>query len=640
MAKLSKKMKEEPTVYLDYYEKALQTCQSEYLHIPKYKITYGCLKLLKERTKTRKSLAQYFPTFSGDNTSTSTSCTISFNTQSQNAQEMTLTSDFQIENIHMEDILGSNENINYTNEITYYEPDDEERAKLIEFLEEELSKIYNNSFEKDKKVLYHKSIFRYCESLHQKELNCMNHIVLFFELENIVPDRPNKPRKYLFKDEGPAVSYLDRIGFDLGSKMDHYTVKYFTFLYQVVENSKNLTLLRTLYQRIYHNIETGNPSKYPLEMFEKIFVSLLEKCVSSPFENSSNENTDLEILYSSYILYLSTKEKDSDLMKTRSKLLETCYEKYSSSSNETNNSSPLNIEQIKEDCKKILAKKSKALAFKISSLNVSSLNSFVSSQKKSNKNEENNKRKTTETSSNENKSKQNTKNTEKKIANKKTKKTSEKQEEEVNFETDFNDLGLSIIDNNDPMIPSGFLSDVPLSLDSPGNSINTSSSNLNTKNSPNAKNKRKRSPKAPKGTNEKEYVVPKEVDEDNIVFPLPLSNTLVVENLGHIPDDPENFHKPSYIYPVGYKSYKVFKSYVNPKTKTKYHSSIHSVDNHPKFKLVVEDDPGTVYYGDSPSNVWSAAFSKFEKKTSCSGKNYFFQTFFIFIFVYLFFFYQ
>ncbi|KAF7732020.1 hypothetical protein EC973_007125 [Apophysomyces ossiformis] len=67
------------------------------------------------------------------------------------------------------------------------------------------------------------------------------------------------------------------------------------------------------------------------------------------------------------------------------------------------------------------------------------------------------------------------------------------------------------------------------------------------------------------------------------------------------------FHNQRYIYPVGYKVKKWYRSMVDPKSDTQYICEILDGGQEPIFRLEADDNPGDVYLGPTPTTVWTIA---------------------------------
>jgi hypothetical protein len=87
-------------------------------------------------------------------------------------------------------------------------------------------------------------------------------------------------------------------------------------------------------------------------------------------------------------------------------------------------------------------------------------------------------------------------------------------------------------------------------------------------------------------------------------FPLILSGgELTILSLGEvIPRAP--FVNEKHIWPVGYRSIRVFASMTSPSTRVKYHCEIINVDDKPVFRVTPEDEPENAISSSSPSGAW------------------------------------
>eukprot|EP01083_Nonionella_stella_P301791 1037302_1 len=105
------------------------------------------------------------------------------------------------------------------------------------------------------------------------------------------------------------------------------------------------------------------------------------------------------------------------------------------------------------------------------------------------------------------------------------------------------------------------------------------------------------------------------------------SNTVFVTHFGTIPDNASKADKycdKSYIYPIGFRAYRVHLSYKDPRQKTKYFMRI--CDNGmkgPLFEIYAEDDPTHVIQHKSLTTPWQTIIeniSKRAKEVKCDGQ--------------------
>lgn len=99
-------------------------------------------------------------------------------------------------------------------------------------------------------------------------------------------------------------------------------------------------------------------------------------------------------------------------------------------------------------------------------------------------------------------------------------------------------------------------------------------------------------------------------------MPLNLGD-LTIESLGSIvPQSPYITEK--HIWPVGFKSYRLFTSTINPEVQVKYFSEIIDGGDKPKFMVTAEDDPNNGIISHSPSGAWREVFKKAVHKNAGS----------------------
>lgn len=105
-----------------------------------------------------------------------------------------------------------------------------------------------------------------------------------------------------------------------------------------------------------------------------------------------------------------------------------------------------------------------------------------------------------------------------------------------------------------------------------------------------------------------------------ISFPLRLSSTLNLVNLGKVVYDRDTFHNDRYIYPAGYESEKLSFSIFNPAEKCWYRSLI--IDRglkEPVFRVEVKNNSKYYFEGNAPSNPWLAVLKAVDDKRKEMG---------------------
>ncbi|RCH96328.1 hypothetical protein CU097_003245 [Rhizopus azygosporus] len=90
-----------------------------------------------------------------------------------------------------------------------------------------------------------------------------------------------------------------------------------------------------------------------------------------------------------------------------------------------------------------------------------------------------------------------------------------------------------------------------------------------------------------------EYILPAEVDSWTVL------------SLGTVVWDRAAFHNQRYIYPVGYRVKKWYRSMVDPHSDTQYTCEILDGGEEPIFQLNADDNPNECWRGPTPTTVWT-----------------------------------
>lgn len=112
------------------------------------------------------------------------------------------------------------------------------------------------------------------------------------------------------------------------------------------------------------------------------------------------------------------------------------------------------------------------------------------------------------------------------------------------------------------------------------------------------------------------------------VLPLKVG-ILTLNNIGTIVWDNPAFHSSRYIYPVGFEITRPFGSAKNPSSQTLYTCRIKNNNGAPRFEIVAEDDPETVYSQATSTGAWTSVMREVnrvrnkEGSNSASGPDYF-----------------
>jgi N6-adenosine-specific RNA methylase IME4 len=113
-------------------------------------------------------------------------------------------------------------------------------------------------------------------------------------------------------------------------------------------------------------------------------------------------------------------------------------------------------------------------------------------------------------------------------------------------------------------------------------------------------------------------------------MPICISGVLTILSLGTVEYERNQYHTYRYIYPIGYKSKRVYTSYINPKVTTTYINEILDGGDKPLFRVTAKDDPNSCFSADSPSGCCVQVVKriddvKTEKRTNVtvSGPSFF-----------------
>ncbi|KAL0491809.1 hypothetical protein AKO1_010220 [Acrasis kona] len=115
------------------------------------------------------------------------------------------------------------------------------------------------------------------------------------------------------------------------------------------------------------------------------------------------------------------------------------------------------------------------------------------------------------------------------------------------------------------------------------------------------------------------------------LLPLELGTVLTITALGVIDYQRNDFHTERYIYPIGFKSERQYKSFTNPSDKVAYMCEIQDGTSGPIFKVTASDNPSIVFTSSTPTGcctplvkkVNDVAGSGKRSTTSVSGPEFF-----------------
>ncbi|CAO3591055.1 unnamed protein product [Absidia cylindrospora] len=145
----------------------------------------------------------------------------------------------------------------------------------------------------------------------------------------------------------------------------------------------------------------------------------------------------------------------------------------------------------------------------------------------------------------------------------------------------------------------------PISISSSSSVPNVLSTFTTTITTTNGRRK-KRDTKPPNTSDVRTFT---KVDQDKDgKYCLPVEiDSWTVYSLGYVVYDRPAFHNQRYIYPVGYKVKKWYRSMIDPKSDTQYVCEILDGGQEPIFRLEADDNPGKSYTGPTPTTVWTIA---------------------------------
>ncbi|KAI7854915.1 F/Y-rich N-terminus-domain-containing protein [Circinella umbellata] len=120
--------------------------------------------------------------------------------------------------------------------------------------------------------------------------------------------------------------------------------------------------------------------------------------------------------------------------------------------------------------------------------------------------------------------------------------------------------------------------------------------------------------------------VPKD-EAGDYILPVQLG-TIKLISLGQILTTPPSYHNNRYIFPVGYKIERVYKSMVNPDNLVTYTCEIKQGQSAPKFCITPGDQPDNCIEKDNPTAAWSTVMKEANKESqrthfAVSGPEYF-----------------
>ncbi|KAI8996824.1 hypothetical protein BDB01DRAFT_768661 [Pilobolus umbonatus] len=118
--------------------------------------------------------------------------------------------------------------------------------------------------------------------------------------------------------------------------------------------------------------------------------------------------------------------------------------------------------------------------------------------------------------------------------------------------------------------------------------------------------RKKRDTKPPNANDIRPFVEVERDEDGNYILPAEVDSWTVL-SLGSVIWDRAAFHNQRYIYPVGYRVKKWYRSMVDPHSDTQYTCEILDGGDEPIFQLNADDNPNECWRGPTPTTVWTIA---------------------------------
>ena len=99
-------------------------------------------------------------------------------------------------------------------------------------------------------------------------------------------------------------------------------------------------------------------------------------------------------------------------------------------------------------------------------------------------------------------------------------------------------------------------------------------------------------------------------ENGNIIYPIFVSPTLKILDLGVVEYERSAFHSSRNIFPIGFKSCREYTSMVDPNRRCDYICEILDGGHSPIFKVTCQDDPGNPIVKDASSGAWIDVFKR------------------------------
>ena len=95
----------------------------------------------------------------------------------------------------------------------------------------------------------------------------------------------------------------------------------------------------------------------------------------------------------------------------------------------------------------------------------------------------------------------------------------------------------------------------------------------------------------------------KDID-GNVIYPIIVTNTLKILDLGTVEYERPNFHSSRNLFPIGFKSVREYTSMIHPNTRCDYLCEILDGGDKPLYKVTCMDDADNPITKDASSGVW------------------------------------
>ncbi|KAI8642376.1 hypothetical protein BD408DRAFT_416686 [Parasitella parasitica] len=118
--------------------------------------------------------------------------------------------------------------------------------------------------------------------------------------------------------------------------------------------------------------------------------------------------------------------------------------------------------------------------------------------------------------------------------------------------------------------------------------------------------RKKRDTKPPNANDIRPFVEVERAKDGSYILPAEVDSWTVL-SLGTVVWDKAAFHNQRYIYPVGYRVKKWYRSMVDPHSDTQYTCEILDGGDEPIFQLNADDNPSECWRGPTPTTVWTIA---------------------------------